>query len=157
MYLISDELLVLIDNDSRREPQEGFEVVDLLSPRKCGSLAPYPLKLEYSSGGIWRGKPLVCGGFGEVPFEFVTPKCYMHDHANDVWTHIASLQTPRAKHAVVKVPDGLWFTGGWDGSRASRSYATTEFVYEDGNRGFKQSYQYQYQLIFERLFECFSY
>ena len=103
-------------------------MINLLSSTTCNSIAQYPLKVVHSCGSLLSGQPLICGGYAWETDSYIS-KCYIHSPDTNIWTQHAQLRLARIVHASVSVPEGVWFTGGYDGENWMN---TTEIVYKNG-------------------------
>jgi len=103
---------------------DDSQILDIKNSKTCKTLAPYPLKLGWATGGIVSGSPIICGG--ENPR---TDKCHIHDNNNNEWRHFTSLSGSRSSPASVPLDNYLWVTGG---RAVSNILDITEKVYPNG-------------------------
>ena len=105
-------------------------VVDFLSAKRCASLAEYPVRTLWATGGVLKEQPLLCGGWNLSHDHQPLSACYIHDYTENIWRLHAHMTTGRYSHASVTMGDRVWITGGHDKHKTLKS---TEYLYSNGS------------------------
>lgn len=113
--------------------KDDCQVFDMTSNNSCSNISPYPLELQYATGVVLYGSPLICGGYGRKSGESSNAyqsSCYIHHRSSNLWKLHATMTSTR-RHLSSAVTDGaLWVTGGQtDGNSNLKS---TEYIFSDG-------------------------
>ena len=101
------------------------EVIDLLDDTKsCQSLPNYPLKVDYATGKLVNGSPVICGGNDGNDH---TKDC--HILKNNTWSILANLQEGKSSAGSIAIGDSLWVTGGF---KPGSFLYSSDFVFLNG-------------------------
>lgn len=98
---------------------EKVELLDKYGNIK--TLPDLPSKMNYATGGLLFGTPVICGCYADN-------SCYMLSNDGSSWRFLASMSEAKGFAAAVVLPGKLWVSGGWNGNRLQSS----EFITIDG-------------------------
>ena len=104
------------------------EVVDIRENSSyCRSLPDYPLQVQYASGGILNGQPLICGGtVGLEESNSETDECYVYNATSLSWALFANMTHKRYGASGVTLDDKRFLIMG--GSGQTNDNSTSEYI-----------------------------
>jgi hypothetical protein len=103
-----------------------MEVMDESGSKLCmNEKSNYPFEVLSVTGVYTEGRMILCGG-GYPP----TSACYSYEDDQQGWTKLADMDTQRSASSSIKIPGGIFVTGGYDGSY--NKLKTSEIIYNNG-------------------------
>ena len=104
------------------------QLVDLSSSTKsCQNWNDYPVILNYASGSIVSGSPMVCGGWSvpEQGLSVFHTECYLLDFEKKSWKFLTNMTSERNRFASAEVNGSLFVVAG-------SYHSTTEYITKNG-------------------------
>ena len=135
LSLITNKTLSVLQKDhllfaTGAKQETESEVVEIReNPSYCRSLPDYPLQVQYASGGILNGQPLICGGIvGLEESNSATDECYVYNATSLTWSLFANMNHKRYGASGITLHDNRFLIMG--GSNAN---GTSEYILSNGS------------------------